>query len=100
MAGRQGCCANDDPCRGQDAATAAVPVDDDADIKAEAADRDEAVGVKFTRMANVESLRIMVLDFGLFRERDYYLVKILLLLFYGVSEFVCPASSYLGTPTT
>jgi hypothetical protein len=51
-------------------------------------------------MANVESLRIMVLDFGLFRERDYYLVKILLLLFYGVSEFVCPASSYLGTPTT
>jgi hypothetical protein len=46
-------------------------------------------------MANVESLRIMVLDFGLFRERDYYLVKI-----YGVSEFVCPASSYLGTPTT
>lgn len=64
MAGRQGCCANDDPRRGQDAATAAVPVDDDADIKAEASDRDEAVGENFTRVANVESLRIMVLDFG------------------------------------
>jgi hypothetical protein len=43
--------------------------------------------VKFTRMANVESLRIMVLDFGLFRERDYYLVKMLLSLLW--SERVC-----------